>query len=298
MVANIGGITISFNGLNDYLIRRISPFNENYYTNNKYYDMEISIMLADRISQPKGEVIVKDTTMWLKKTGIEEGYYIYIQDSNNGNIITLLESDINWTNVKIECIESDFIVSETIGSSIPTKWHYYYTFQMAGLAFRNRLIKKEGIQIHSSAIEYENKGLIFSAPSGTGKSTHTKLWKKMYGSKVTIINDDRPAIRFIEGKPMLCGSPWSGSNELYKNRIVPLQGIVMIEQSQINKIEKLPVTEVLQLLMPRCFMPYYDKGMMNEAMNTLERLIRDVPVYILKCRPDIEAVELVEKCLK
>jgi hypothetical protein len=160
------------------------------------------------------------------------------------------------------------------------------------------LIKKNGIQIHCSSIDYNGKGIIFSAPSGTGKSTHVRLWQELYGNALTVINDDRPAIRYIDGVPMLCGTPWSGTSDNFTNRIVPLYAIVMLEQAPVNSMERLSGPGALQMLMPRCFLPYFDSELMAEALDTLERLIKDVPVYLLKCRPDYEAVELVRKCLE
>lgn len=297
MRVNIAGICIELNDTNDYIAGRVTKYLENNCTDDiEQVDMKVSIQLVEKIPDPEGDVIVEDGAIWLRKTGPEEGFFVFARNINDNTVVAMLESDTDWTHVNVSCVETDLIVYSLTGN-IPTRWNYYHTFQITGMAFRNLLIKKNGLLIHSSSIEIDGKGLIFSAPSGTGKSTHTRLWKELYGDKVTIVNDDRPAIRYMGNSPMLCGTPWSGSSDLYANRIVPLQGIVLIEQSSANSIEKLPVAEGLQMLMPRCFLPYYDRDMMNEAMNTLERLITDVPVYRLKCRPDYEAVELVRKCM-
>lgn len=84
-----------------------------------------------------------------------------------------------------------------------TDWEYMYT----GAMFHNRLMQLGGGVLHSSSLAWRGQGVAFSANSGTGKSTHTGLWKQVFGDEVEIINDDKPAIWFDEGQPMLCGTP-------------------------------------------------------------------------------------------
>jgi hypothetical protein len=303
MFYNIGGLWIHLNGLNDYFSSRSISFMKQPGKDIKpgTCDMQILIELYEKIKIPDGKKIhIGDDTVMLKKTPPEQGYYIYLENyeenRKNSNKVALMDINDTWSFIKLiyEKTNQMFI---PINSEVMVSWVQYHSFLSMGVAYRNLLIRKNGLQIHSSSIEFEGKGLIFSAASGTGKSTHTRLWKKLYGNKVSIVNDDRPAVRYINNIPMLCGTPWSGSSDNFTNQIVPLNCIVMLEQSTYNSIEEVKVSKALQLLMPRCFMPYYDKNMMNEAMNTLEKLISDVPVYHLKCLPEYKAVELVMKCI-
>lgn len=292
MVFCIGDIYIDLKGENEYFTRRSKLFRSPLKIDN--YDIELEMAYRDEIPFYNGEVIVDDNPVWIKKAGLDSGYYILVSDRSRGVSYLSMEAASDWSKVKITMRDFKDRYIEGIEK---TKWCEFHSFLYAGIAFRNRLIKLGGLQIHSSSIDYEGNGLIFSAPSGTGKSTHTRLWKELYGDSVSFVNDDRPAVRYIDGKAMLCGTPWSGTSNLFTNAKVPLKCIVMLERSNENKIYRLNKEKAISLLMPRCFMPYYDTEMMEEAMCVLERVIEDIPILHLQCRPDHEAVELVRKCM-
>ncbi|MEN6316031.1 MAG: hypothetical protein ABFD25_17485 [Clostridiaceae bacterium] len=298
MLFDIAGILMNFKGMNDFFVERCSSFikeNDQSLLTEKI-DMDVSIEKVDHIKIPEGDLILDESAKWLRKKDPEQGYFIYMHNRNTKMVATTLEADPKWKSIKIQYIESDlpFPIKE---QTELIRWDDYRSFQLAGITYRNHLLSRDSITIHSSAFAAGGKGVIISAPSGTGKSTHARLWKEFYGDEVVFVNDDRPAIRFLDHIPMLCGTPWSGSTDVYSNMKVPLNCIVMLEQSPINSIEQLEMERALQLLMPRCFLPYFDKELMDMAIITLENLIRAVPVYLLKCRPDYEAVELVWKCL-
>lgn len=303
MIYHIADLFINIIGYNECLEEKSQSFlYKNSDKNPQDCDMQISIELQNNIMPPEGdEVLSGNESVILKKRYPEQGYHVFLKDyeirGGEERKIGMIDSNLTWNDVKLRYIKNDGkFASRDDGSLV--KWIDFHSFLSAGVAFRNFLIKKHGIQIHCSSIEFENKGVIFSAPSGTGKSTHTRLWQELYGDKVTIINEDRPAIRYINNTPMICGTPWSGTSNNFANKIVPLNTIVMLEQARVNSIELLDVTNALQMLMPRCFLPYFDSESMEEALETLENLVKDIPVYRLKCRPDYEAVELVKKCLK
>lgn len=167
---------------------------------------------------------------------------------------------------------------------------------LAGVIFRTLLFNYNGFVFHSSAIKYNNHGIIFTAPSGTGKSTHCALWEKHRNAE--IINDDTPAIRLTEDGVLVYGTPWSGSSRKFANESVPLKAIVVIEQSPTNEMTKIPVIEAVMKIMPRVFLPYHDEKLMDRALAIVENVLQIVPVYLLKCTPEVEAMELVEKCLE
>ncbi len=301
MLYNIGGLWLHFTGSNPYFEKRSVVFQRDASEKSpEECDMRISIELVDDIIKPEGdEVYGGQAAVILRKKAPEKGYYIYGNDftlqSGHRRMPSLLDANSEWSDVTMQYLLADTYSTNDDGSIIP--WSQYGSFLSIGLAFRNLLMKKNGLHIHSASIEYQGKGLIFSAPSGTGKSTHVRLWHELYKDEVTIINEDRPAIRYMNNVPMLCGTPWSGTSDHFVNKNVPLNGIVMLTQSPVNTIEKLSGSNILQMLMPRCFLPYFDPELMVEAIATLEKLVNEVPVYLLKCRPDYEAVELVRKCL-
>ncbi len=168
-----------------------------------------------------------------------------------------------------------------------------YEYMYSGGAFQNRLATLGGGVLHSSSIAYNGQGIAFSAPSGTGKSTHTGLWKEVFGDAVEIINDDKPAIYFDGKQAMLCGTPWSGKTALNRNRTVPLRAIVFIERGEKNAIRRLDTVDSMLHLTSQIVRPYYDKALGVHLLDFTERVQANVPIYCLTCDISRQAVETV-----
>ena len=99
-------------------------------------------------------------------------------------------------------------------------------YSCAGAEFYMKLLKHQGFMIHASAVEKEGKAYLFSAPSGTGKSTHAQLWRQTFkGEPIRIINDDKPAVCLQNGVFYACGTPFSGKTDKNENRKAPIQGL-------------------------------------------------------------------------
>ena len=166
-------------------------------------------------------------------------------------------------------------------------------FNMLGELFRYFILKHNGLVLHSSCIKYKNSGIAFSAPSGTGKSTHTGLWKKCFPDDVTILNDDSPAIRFDGLVPGLYGTPWSGKTDINTNLGAPLEAIVILEQNAENSIRKLSADEALFEILQEVTRPVFPE-FMNLTLSAVEKLLLQTPVYRLKCNISDEAVMTVK----
>ncbi|MDQ2087364.1 hypothetical protein RBH29_13105 [Herbivorax sp. ANBcel31] len=168
---------------------------------------------------------------------------------------------------------------------------YIYT----GFAFSNSILDFNGFCLHSSAVSLDNKAFLFSAPCGTGKSTHTELWRQYFGKDRTfIINDDKPAIRLIDDVFYVYGTPWSGKNNLHSNVKVPLEAIVFIEQSKENRVELLSDREAVKMLISQSLRPFSSNiNGMGNLLNIIDILLKKIPVYRLRCNISMEAVELI-----
>lgn len=249
------------------------------------------------IEIPQGKILSdeKISYKWLQKNSGETGYYIYVQEFGVGGILVLVDIETDWRKAKItwsDCKSTDpqemFIRQSQIDLG---------THAMMGMVFRYHLLELGGLVIHASTLKWNGKGIIFTAPSGTGKSTHVKLWQE-YVTDVKVLNDDNPAIRIIDNQPYVFGTPWSGSSFIHCNDSAPLSAIVILEQAQENALRKLDDQEIILKLMPRVFLPYFDQNLMRKTMDIFANILKSVPVYLLQCRPDREAVELVYQCLK
>ncbi len=169
-----------------------------------------------------------------------------------------------------------------------------FEYMLTGLVFSDRLTELGGMVLHGSSIAFDGRGLIFSAPSGTGKSTHAGLWRERYGERVVTVNDDKPAIRFSDtGEVMVYGTPWSGKTELNTNIAVPLTALVFLERSPHNAIRRLTAGEAMLYIGRELALPYHSEALCERLWDTAARLIQAVPVYLLSCTPDVEAAELV-----
>lgn len=167
----------------------------------------------------------------------------------------------------------------------------------SGARFCRYLLGYDGMVLHASAVAYEGRAYLFSAPCGTGKSTHARQWQHHFGNdKVQIINDDKPAIRLVNDVFYVFGTPWSGKSDRNLNLQVPLQAICFLEQALDNWTERLEPKAALNLLLSQTLRPY-DARAMDNLLNFLDRLIRQVPVYKMGCYISDEAVIAAHKAM-
>ncbi len=153
-------------------------------------------------------------------------------------------------------------------------------------SFYDQLLNFDGFLLHASAVDYKGCAYAFSAPSGTGKSTHAAFWEETLGAQ--IINDDKPAIRRINGVFCACGTPFSGKNDKSKNICVPLCGIAFLHRAKENTVRRLTAKEALWALLNETIRPS-DASAYIRLLLLLEELINTVPVWSLGCTLSKEA---------
>ena len=149
------------------------------------------------------------------------------------------------------------------------------------------------LMIHSSVILHGGKAYAFLGKSGTGKSTHSKLWLTNI-EDTELLNDDNPVIHFIEDEAYIYGTPWSGKTPCYKNSRAPLGGLVKLRQAPYNKIERLGVMHALAQFMTSCSNIRWNKKSSNATMTTIGKVVQEVPIWGLDCLPDADAAHLCE----
>lgn len=148
------------------------------------------------------------------------------------------------------------------------------------------------VAIHTSVIEYQGRTVLFLGESGTGKSTHTRLWRENIGNAV-LLNDDSPILRIIDGKPWMFGSPWSGKTPCYKNESYPLAACVRLSQAPYNKIHRLSIPQGYAAIHPSCPPDFaYDDALYDHISNTLSDVLAQIPMFHLECLPDADAARL------
>lgn len=163
-------------------------------------------------------------------------------------------------------------------------------YNFTGSYFNRILIDFDGCMLHSSAVVVDGYAYLFSADSGTGKSTHTQLWLKHFGNKAFIINDDKPALRRIDGEWYVYGTPWSGKTDQNVNARVKLGAIVFLERSEENWINDITVKEALPKFFQQTIRRLYKEEKMDLVLKNIERILLQNPIYEMGCNISDDAV--------
>ncbi len=212
------------------------------------------------------------------ETKLPECHGIQYFDSSTENVL-------RHDNGEILCANSDW----SQATSYFTAPSGEYALPLAAMC--SRFSYYNAFLMHASCIDLNGKGVIFAGYSGVGKTTQAQLWKQYLGAE--IINGDKAFVREIDKDFYGCGLPWKGSSEYCLNQKTKLNAIVILRQSQENKLTQLNVMQATEILIPHLFMPHWDENCLSNTLDTIDRLLEKVPVMLLECRPDEDAVKLV-----
>ena len=247
-------------------------------------DIKVELIKTSYINKPIGRVLIDELLTWVDSTSNSDEFISYILKKNSEEVIAMIRLSKNFKKAIIDYRE-DYLDDQGLIMDL-----------LIEVLIRYSIIERNGFSMHAAAINHNDKGILFTAPSGIGKSTQAKLWQRY--KQVEVLNDDRPIIRRSDGKWHVYGTPWSGSDLQILNKRVPLSAIIAIRQSTENSIRRLNSKEALAYVMPRCFLPYFNQQLMDTAIKHIGSVIKNTPIYLLSCKPDEEAVELVSKCLE
>ena len=159
------------------------------------------------------------------------------------------------------------------------------------IAYAYATADKKTVLMHASVVSLEGRGYLMTAPSGTGKSTHTRLWRQCF-DQCELVNDDNPVVRIEQGKAIVYGSPWSGETPCYRNVCHPVGAYVRLFQEPENNIHPYQPLEAYAMLLPAMSCMVWDKRMQTGVSKTVAEMVRLNPMYRLGCRPDEAAARL------
>lgn len=166
-----------------------------------------------------------------------------------------------------------------------------YFYMETGSLFHRELLRHSGMQLHASAVVLDGKAYLFSAPSGTGKSTHTRLWQQLWPA-ATVINDDKPALRCINGVWYAYGTPWCGKDGINVNTRAPLAGICFLKQAPHDSIRRLSAPEAVQNIIYQTMRRFKAVENLDRMLSHVDSLVRQIPVFQLENRPTTAAAQL------
>ncbi len=191
--------------------------------------------------------------------------------------------------VVIEALQADIDAEKVFrgGDFVPGRYQISKAFRK----FADVLPDYDAVVFHSVFVSVEDRGIAFTARSGTGKSTHMLLWKELLGEKMTVINGDKPIIRFIDGDMFGYGTPWNGKEHLFTTGRAPLTDICIIERSDVNETLPMSVEEGAIELMQQIHTPE-DPTQLMKTMQLADKIAKRCRFWKIRCNMDIEAAEV------
>ena len=202
--------------------------------------------------------------------------YDYIKDMCRDYI-----TDADTPDIEVIVSDEDIMAEQTDRFALP---------YLESLAVYRKIAESlpafDGAVMHGAVIDVDNTGYAFLARSGTGKTTHISLWHRLYKDKMTVINGDKPIIRFVNGKVYAYGTPWAGKEGLQVNSKTELKNICFIERCKENFCEPVSEGDALSGLMAAV---YLDKGF--DALNVISSLLNSCRFFKIKCNMDISAAK-------
>lgn len=150
------------------------------------------------------------------------------------------------------------------------------------------LLKQDTILLHGSTVGLDGQAYLFTAPCGTGKSTHTRFWRETFGDRAVMINDDKPFLKIASSGVVAYGSPWSGKHGLDTNISLPLKGICFLRRGSVNSIRQVNPEGLIDVLLQQTFMPE-DAADQEKAVALVNSLAQTVPLWDMKCTKDVGA---------
>ncbi len=210
---------------------------------------------------------------------LADGQYQFVVHAGDGEVCGIMQSSADFTRCHV-AVKAVAPALRTFGLN---------SCLMIAYAFSS--VCRQTLLVHASVIRKDGRGYLMTAPSGTGKSTHTFLWYK-HIPECDLMNDDNPIVRIIDGKSIVYGSPWSGKTNCYRNIEAPIGAIVRIQQRPQNTIRPMSPVESLAVLLGQVSSMKWDKDIYHTVCNTLGQLIACTPMFELGCLPNAEAAHV------
>ena len=162
--------------------------------------------------------------------------------------------------------------------------------------FAEFLFAQNVLMTHGSTVAVDGKAYLFTARCGTGKSTHTRLWRQVFPERAQMVNDDKPFLKLTEAGVLACGSPWSGKHGLDENITVPLQGICILERGKENRIERIPPEDAIAMLLHQSYCPL-DENKRDQFESLVKKLAERTSLWRMYCNMDPFAAEVSHRAM-
>lgn len=261
--------------VNENFFYRYKPFKDE--NTNPHFSLKVEVCQSLECGELVQKIGAEAPFLWLYNRG---GEYCVGYSLNEEEPAAIMVNSILYVRTKVPTRE--------VENSINNALMFLYTSRAA---FDNALL------LHASVVIHNSYGYMFLGSSGTGKSTHSRLWIENIAD-VRLLNDDNPIIRICGDRIIVSGSPWSGKTACYKNEQIPLGGIVRLTQAKSNKIKRLYGLRAYAALLPSCSVIKWDAKVEHTVNKSIEQISSICPIWYLECLPDREAAILCNKFIK
>lgn len=238
--------------------------------------VEVNVSFCEELPEPVGGLIHHTNSMDIYKAEVEERYYYPVYT----------------------CDQSAAVCSRYAGNEIYTEyvegrglWYNPNFYLLTCVHLEQLLLDVGALVLHSCYTEYRGEAILFTAPSGTGKTTQAELWKRLYGSR--IVNGDKCLLQKTDEGFFACGFFLHGSAEECENRAMPIRAIVVVRQSERNYVEELNAVQKVGLLYSEVTANSWNKKGVERTMELLEELIMRTPVMMLHCTMQDAAADIL-----
>lgn len=158
------------------------------------------------------------------------------------------------------------------------------------------LLERDVLLFHGSTVAVDGAAYLFTAECGTGKSTHTRYWRQVFGDRAVMVNDDKPFLKITDSGVLACGAPWSGKHGLDTNIIVPLQGICILRRGSENRIRPISCAEAMNMLLKQSIPPR-DPEMLPLFRSLADKLAETVSLWQMDCTKDPKAAQIAHAAM-
>lgn len=275
------GITFRVCGPEDQMYRAenaLAPF----VTEDTEAACTYEFQLVDQLSAPRGKCVFQDSAMWVYESNDTQiRYQGPLQEGLSGAYLRICRQGYHCCVEALRRVMPDYVTTKTVLNSLEAE-HW--------------IAQRQGILLHASFICYEGNAIVFTAPSGTGKSTQAALWNCLRGAEQ--MNGDRVAVMLTENGVCACGVPFSGSSGICKNASAPLKAIVFLSQAPQTEIVRLKGLKAFRSVWEGCSINAWNQQDVDLSSRTVMQILSSVPVFHLACTPDESAVIALEQALE
>lgn len=269
----IGGLTLALHGLKDLVA--FSYLKDFVIDPTDHADMNVSVLWGAPNSTGNGTILMRHPELWV------------IDRKTDYLLLFPTLSQIHEVSVSKDGTEACFYCIPPSSEELGTQFFHALRHVFLYLA------QKHGMYaIHSASICHAGKAWLFSASSGTGKSTHTKLWNKLYGTEM--VNGDLNLLSIEDGRPVIHGIPWCGTSEIFDKRTLPLGGIILLKRADNDAVRELPPDKQALMVLQRFISPIWTAAQLEAGAAFAQRLCEQILICQLHCTKNPSAAQTMK----